>query len=141
MFIFTRPEDSDAALSELVRKAEELVQGLGLHHRVSKLAAGDTSAAMAKTYDIEVWIPSMQQFKEISSASNARDYQTRRGNIRFRREGGARALVHTLNASGLATSRLFPAILEQNQRRDGSVVVPEVLQKWVGKELLLPLTR
>ena len=78
---------------------------------------------MAKTYDIEVWIPSMQQFKEVSSASNARDYQARRGNIRLRRESGARAPVHTLNASGLATSRLLPAILEQKQRRDGSVVV------------------
>jgi seryl-tRNA synthetase len=85
MFAFTRPEESDAAFEELVGKAEKLVQGLGLHHRVSKLAAGDTSAAMAKTYDIEVWLPSMREFKEVSSASNARDYQARRGSIRFRR--------------------------------------------------------
>jgi seryl-tRNA synthetase len=137
MFAFTRPEDSDAAFEELVGKAEKLVQGLGLYHRVSKLAAGDTSAAMAKTYDIEVWLPSMREFKEVSSASNARDYQARRGSIRFRRGSTGRPeYVHTLNASGLATSRLLPAILEQNQRADGTVAVPQVLQKWVGKQIL-----
>lgn len=142
MFAFTRPEESDSVFEELIGKAQRLVQGLGLYHRVSKLAAGDTSAAMARTYDIEVWIPSMQEFKEVSSASNARDYQARRGGIRFhRRSSGRPDYVHTLNASGLATSRLLPAILEQNQRRDGSVLVPEALRKWVGKELLLPLTR
>ena len=137
MFAFTRPEDSDAAFEELVGKAEKLVQGLGLYHRVSKLAAGDTSAAMAKTYDIEVWLPSMCEFKEVSSASNARDYQARRGSIRFRRGSTGRPeYVHTLNASGLATSRLLPAILEQNQRIDGTVAVPQVLQKWLGKQIL-----
>ena len=137
MFAFTTPEKSDSAFEELVGKAEKLVQGLGLYHRVTKLAAGDTSAAMARTYDIEVWIPSMQEFKEVSSASNARDYQARRGNIRFRRSSTGRPeYVHTLNASGLATSRLLPAILEQNQRADGTVAVPEVLQKWLGKEIL-----
>jgi seryl-tRNA synthetase len=137
MFAFTTPEGSDPAFQELVGKAEKLVQGLGLYHRVSKLAAGDTSAAMARTYDIEVWIPSMQEFKEVSSASNARDYQARRGNIRFRRGSTGRPeYVHTLNASGLATSRLLPAILEQNQRADGTVTVPEVLQKWLGKQIL-----
>jgi seryl-tRNA synthetase len=137
MFAFTRPEESDAAFDELVGKAQKLVQGLGLYHRVSKLAAGDTSAAMARTYDIEAWIPSMQEFKEVSSASNARDYQARRGGIRFRRHSTGRPeYVHTLNASGLATSRLLPAILEQNQRSDGTVVVPDVLQKWLGKKTL-----
>ena len=137
MFAFTKPEESDSAFEELVGKAEKLVQGLGLYHRVTKLAAGDTSAAMARTYDIEVWIPSMREFKEVSSASNARDYQARRGNIRFRRQSTGRPeYVHTLNASGLATSRLLPAILEQNQRADGTVAVPEVLQKWVGKQIL-----
>jgi seryl-tRNA synthetase len=137
MFAFTTPEGSDSAFEELVGKAEKLVQGLGLHHRVSKLAAGDTSAAMARTYDIEVWIPSMREFKEVSSASNARDYQARRGSIRFRRQSTGRLeYMHTLNACGLATSRLLPAILEQNQRADGTVAVPEVLQKWVGKEIL-----
>jgi seryl-tRNA synthetase len=137
MFAFTRPEESDAVFEELVGKAQQLVQGLGLYHRVSKLAAGDTSAAMARTHDIEAWIPSMQEFKEVSSASNARDYQARRGTIRFRRSSSARPeYVHTLNASGLATSRVLPAILEQHQRADGTVAVPQVLQKWVGKQSL-----
>jgi seryl-tRNA synthetase len=137
MFAFTRPEESDSAFEELVGKAQKLVQGLGLYYRVSKLAAGDTSASMARTYDIEIWIPSMQEFKEVSSASNARDYQARRGNIRFRRGSTGRPeYLHTLNASGLATSRLLPAILEQNQCADGTVAVPEVLQKLLGKKIL-----
>ena len=137
MFQYTTPETSDQALDELVRKAEKLVQGLGLHHRVTKLAAKDCSASMGKTFDIEVWIPSMNDYKEVSSASNAYDYQARRGNIRFRRSGtGKTEFIHTLNASGLATSRIFPAILEQYQQEDGSVVVPEVLKKWVGVDII-----
>lgn len=137
MFQYTTPETSEQALEELVNKAERLVQGLGLHHRVSKLAAKDCSASMGKTFDIEVWIPSMNDYKEVSSASNAYDYQARRGNIRFRRTStGKTELIHTLNASGLATSRIFPAILEQYQQEDGSVVVPEVLRKWVGTDII-----
>ncbi len=133
MFQFTRPEDSDEAFDELVRKAEDLVKGLGFHFRTVKLAAGDCSASMARTYDIEIQIPSMNGYKEVSSVSNARDYQARRGNIRFRREEtGKPEFVHTLNGSGLATSRIFPAMVEQNQRADGSVVVPEVLRKYLG---------
>ena len=133
MFQFTRPEDSDAAFEELVHKAENLVAGLGLHFRTVKLAAGDCSASMARTYDIEILIPSMNGYKEVSSVSNARDYQARRGNIRFRREAtGKPELVHTLNGSGLATSRIFPALVEQNQRADGSIVVPEALRKYLG---------
>ena len=133
MFQFTRPEDSDAAFEELVRKAEELVKGLGFHFRTVKLAAGDCSASMARTYDIEILIPSMDGYKEVSSVSNARDYQARRGNIRFRREEtGKPEFVHTLNGSGLATSRIFPALVEQNQRADGSIVVPECLRKYLG---------
>ena len=133
MFQFTRPEDSDAAFEELVRKAENLVKGLGFHFRTVKLAAGDCSASMARTYDIEIQIPSMNGYKEVSSVSNARDYQARRGNIRFRRETtGKPEFVHTLNGSGLATSRIFPAMVEQNQRADGSIVVPEVLRKYLG---------
>ena len=133
MFQFSRPEDSDAAFDELVRKAENLVAGLGLHFRTVKLAAGDCSASMARTYDIEILIPSMNGYKEVSSVSNARDYQARRGNIRFRREAtGKPEFVHTLNGSGLATSRIFPALVEQNQRADGSIVVPEVLRKYLG---------
>ena len=133
MFQYTRPEDSDAAFDELVRKAEDLVKGLGFHFRTVKLAAGDCSASMARTYDIEIQIPSMNGYKEVSSVSNARDYQARRGSIRFRREAtGKTEYVHTLNGSGLATSRIFPAMVEQNQLADGSVVVPEVLRKYLG---------
>ena len=133
MFQFTKPEDSDAAFDELVTKAENLVKGLGFHFRTVKLAAGDCSASMARTYDIEIQIPSMNGYKEVSSVSNARDYQARRGNIRFRREAtGKPEFVHTLNGSGLATSRIFPAMVEQNQRADGSIVVPEVLRKYLG---------
>jgi seryl-tRNA synthetase len=133
MFQYALPEHSDNALEELVDKAAALVGGLGLHYRVSKLAAGDCSASMTKTYDIEVWIPSMNDYKEVSSASNAGDYQARRGNMRFRRQAnGKLEFVHTLNASGLATSRIFPAIIEQHQQADGSVIIPEVLRKWMG---------
>ena len=132
MFQFTTAEGSDEAFEELVKKAENLVAGLGLHFRTVKLAAGDCSASMARTYDIEILIPSMNGYKEVSSVSNARDYQARRGNIRYRRADGKIDFVHTLNGSGLATSRIFPAIVEQNQRADGSVVVPEVLRKYLG---------
>ncbi len=140
MFQYTKPEDSEAALQELIKKAEKLMQGLGLHYRVSKLAAADCSASMAKTYDIEVWLPSINDYKEVSSASNAMDYQARRGNIRYRKDGKKIAFVHTLNASGLATSRLFPAILEQFQQEDGSVIIPEVLRKYMGgQEVIKPV--
>jgi seryl-tRNA synthetase len=133
MVIYAKPEDSNNAFEELVGKAQRLVELLGLHHRVSKLAAGDCSASMKKTYDIEVWIPSMNDYKEVSSASNAGDYQSRRGNMKFRRKDtGKLELMHTLNASGLATSRILPAIMEQFQQADGSVIVPEVLRKWMG---------
>ena len=132
MFQFTTAEGSDEAFEELVKKAENLVAGLGLHFRTVKLAAGDCSASMARTYDIEILIPSMNGYKEVSSVSNARDFQARRGNIRYRRADGKIDFVHTLNGSGLATSRIFPAIVEQNQRADGSIVVPEVLRKYLG---------
>lgn len=137
MVQYTRPEDSDAAFEELVGKAEALVKGLGFHFRTVKLAAADCSASMARTYDIEIHIPSMDGYKEVSSVSNARDYQSRRGSIRFKREGtGAVEFVHTLNGSGLATSRILPAIVEQNQNADGSVTVPEVLRKYLGVDVL-----
>ena len=133
MVQYTRPEDSDAAFEELVEKAERLVRELGFHFRTVKLAAADCSASMARTYDIEIHIPSMDGYKEVSSVSNARDYQARRGMMRFRREAtGKPELLHTLNGSGLATSRILPAIVEQNQQADGSVVVPEVLRKYLG---------
>ena len=133
MFQYNLPEKSDEAFEELVTKAENLVKGLGFHFRTVKLAAGDCSASMARTYDIEIQIHSMNGYKEVSSVSNARDYQARRGNIRFKRaETGKVEYVHTLNGSGLATSRIFPAMVEQNQRADGSIVVPEVLRKYLG---------
>ena len=133
MVQFTTPEASDAAFEELVGKAEALVRGLGFHFRTVKLAAGDCSAAMARTYDIEIEIPSMNGYKEVSSVSNARCYQARRGMMRLRREDGGRIeFMHTLNGSGLATSRILPALVEQNQQKDGSVVVPEALRKYLG---------
>lgn len=133
MVQYTRPEDSDQAFEELVGKAEALVKGLGFHFRTVKLAAADCSASMARTYDIEIQIPSMNGYKEVSSVSNARDYQARRGSIRFRREGSSKTeYVHTLNGSGLATSRILPALVEQNQQKDGSIIVPEVLRKYLG---------
>lgn len=138
MVQYTKPEDSDAAFQELVGKAERLVQELGLHYRLSRLAAGDCSFSMARTYDIEVWIPSMGIYKEVSSASNARAYQARRGNIKYRDENKKLQFVHTLNASGLATSRVMPAIVEQYQNADGSVTVPEVLRPYMGVDVIRP---
>ena len=133
MVQYTLPENSDAAFEELVNKAANLVEKLGLHFQISKLAAGDISHSMARTYDIEVYIPSIGIYKEVSSASNARDYQARRGMVRYRdNETKKTRFCHTLNASGLATSRIFPAILEQYQQEDGSVLVPEVLQPFMG---------
>ena len=133
MFQYTLPEKSDEAFEELVTKAENLVKGLGFHFRTVKLAAGDCSASMARTYDIEIQIPSMNGYKEVSSVSNARDYQARRGNIRFKRAStGKVEYVHTLNGSGPAPPRIFRPMVEQNQRADGSIVVPEVLRKYLG---------
>ncbi|MFA6321862.1 MAG: serine--tRNA ligase [Candidatus Buchananbacteria bacterium] len=133
MFQYTKPEQSWDSFAELVKNAEALVEGLGLHFQSVLLAAGDASAAMAKTIDIEVWIPSMEGYKEVSSVSNALDYQARRGNVRFKNlETGKNEFVHTLNASGLATSRLIPAILEQFQNEDGSVDIPLALQPFCG---------
>lgn len=135
MVQYTLPDDSDRAFEELVSCAEGLVKGLGFHFRTVKLAAGDCSASMARTYDIEIQIPSMNGYKEVSSVSNARDYQARRGAIRFKREDSGRIeYCHTLNGSGLATSRILPALVEQNQNADGSVTVPEVLRKYVGTD-------
>ena len=143
MVQYTKPEDSDAAFEELVMKAENLVKGLGLHYQVSKLAAGDISHSMARTYDIEVYLPSMGIYKEVSSASNARDYQARRTMCRYRNPVTKKTeYVHTLNASGLATSRIFPALLEQFQQEDGSVIIPEVLRPWMGGlEVLKPIKK
>ena len=136
MFQYTLPEQSDAAFDELVTKAEALVAGLGFHFRTVKLAAEDCSASMARTYDIEIQIPSMNGYKEVSSVSNARDYQARRGMIRVKRSNGKTEFVHTLNGSGLATSRILPALVEQNQNADGSINVPDVLKKYLGVDVI-----
>lgn len=136
MFQYTLPEKSDEAFEELVKKAENLVSGLGFHFRTVKLAAEDCSASMARTYDIEINIPSMNGYKEVSSVSNARDYQARRGMMRVRRADGRIEYLHTLNGSGLATSRVLPALVEQNQNADGSVTVPECLRKYVGTDII-----
>ena len=136
MFQYTLPEKSDEAFEELVVKAENIVKGLGFHFRTVKLAAEDCSASMARTYDIEIHIPSMDGYKEVSSVSNARDYQARRGMMRVKRADGRIEYLHTLNGSGLATSRVFPAIVEQNQNADGSVTGPEVLRKYVGCDVI-----
>lgn len=140
MVQYTTDTGSDAAFDELVKKAQKLLEGLGLCYQLDKLAAGDCSHSMARTYDIEVWIPSMGIFKEVSSVSNARDYQARRGMIRYKDKQGKMHFCHTLNGSGLATSRVFPALLEQLQQPDGSVIIPEVLRPWMGgREVLKPV--
>jgi seryl-tRNA synthetase len=142
MVQYTTEEGSDDAFAELVKKAQKLIEGLGLCYQLDKLAAGDCSASMARTYDVEVWIPSMHIYKEVSSVSNARDYQARRGMIRYKDHEGSIHFCHTLNGSGLATSRVFPAILEQFQQADGSVVIPEVLRPYMnGISVLKPIAK
>ncbi|MCL2570230.1 MAG: serine--tRNA ligase [Firmicutes bacterium] len=143
MFIFCRSDESAILFNELVSNAEKLVEGLGLHYQTMALAAKDCSSGMAKTYDVELWIPSMNGYKECSSISNATDFQARRANIKTKLmdhvcDGDGCKIVkttpfvHTLNASGLATSRLLPAIVEQFQNADGTVNVPSALQKYLG---------
>jgi len=133
MFQYTTEEGDKPAFEELVGKAISLMEKLGLTFRVSKLAAEDISASMARTYDIEVYIPSVGIYKEVSSVSTAHDYQARRGMIRYREKAtGKVKYARTLNGSGLATSRIFPALIEQNQQADGSIKIPEVLQPFMG---------
>jgi seryl-tRNA synthetase len=127
------PENSYEELEGLTRDAEAILQKLGLHYRVVALSTGDMSGASAKTYDIEVWLPSQNTFREISSCSNFEAYQARRAQIRVRRGGGAKPeYVHTLNGSGLAVGRTWLAILENYQQPDGSVVIPEALRPYMG---------
>lgn len=129
---FTTPEESYAEHEKLTAHAESILQKLGLHYRTMLLCTGDMSAASAKTYDIEVWLPGQQLYREISSCSNFEAYQARRANIRFRREGAKKTeLVHTLNGSALAVGRTWLAVMENYQQADGSVIVPEVLQPYM----------
>lgn len=129
----TRPEDSYSELEKLLNNAETILRELGLAYRVITLCTGDMGFSSAKTYDIEVWLPGQETYREISSCSNFEDFQARRANIRFRRKGRNRTdLVHTLNGSGLAVGRTLVAILENYQQEDGSVVIPEVLRPYMG---------
>ena len=132
---FTKPEQSWEEHEKLTRDAEQVLQRLGLHYRVMVLSTADLGAASAKTYDLEVWLPGQQLYREISSCSNFLDYQARRANIRYRPEGAKKTeLVHTLNGSGLAIGRTWVAIVENYQQADGSVVVPQVLRPYIGAE-------
>lgn len=132
---FTRPENSYEEHEKLTRDAETVLQKLGLHYRVVNLCTGDIGPSSAKTYDIEVWLPGQQLFREISSCSNFEAYQARRANIRYRPEGKNKTeFVHTLNGSGLAVGRTWVAIVENYQQADGSVVIPEVLRPYIGAE-------
>jgi seryl-tRNA synthetase len=139
MVKFTRPEDSYEQLEKLTHDAEEVLQKLGLHYRVVVLSTGDIGFAAAKTFDIEVWLPGQQLFREISSCSNFESFQARRANIRYRPEGKNKTeFVHTINGSGLAVGRTWVAIVENYQQADGSVLVPEALRPYMGVERLTP---
>ena len=139
MVKFAHPEKSYEEHEKLTRNAEEVLQKLGLHYRTVALCTGDMGASSAKTYDIEVWLPGQQLFREISSCSNFESYQARRANIRFRPEGKSKTeFVHTLNGSGLAVGRTWVAIVENYQQADGSVLIPEVLRPYIGAERITP---
>jgi seryl-tRNA synthetase len=139
MVKFTRPDDSYEQLEKLTHDAEEVLQKLGLHYRVVVLSTGDMGFSAAKTFDIEVWLPGQQLFREISSCSNFESFQARRANIRYRPEGKNKTeFVHTLNGSGLAVGRTWLAIVENYQQADGSVVIPEALRLYMGVERLTP---
>jgi seryl-tRNA synthetase len=136
---FVRPEESYVQLEKLTRDAEEVLQKLGLHYRVVTLCTGDMGFSSAKTYDIEVWLPGQQLFREISSCSNFESFQARRANIRFRAEGKKKnEFVHTLNGSALAVGRTWVAIVENYQQADGTVLIPKALQPYMGTDRLIP---
>jgi len=141
MFCFTKPEDSMEIFDRMMASAEEVLQGLDMHYRNMLLVTGDMSFGAARTVDIEVWLPGQNRYYEVSSVSNCTDYQSRRSNIRYKNKEGKTELVHTLNGSGLATSRLMVGILENNQHADGSVDIPAVLQPYLGGlKKLVPTT-
>jgi seryl-tRNA synthetase len=136
---FSRPEDSYDQLEKLTNAAETILQKLGLHYRVMSLCSADMGFSSAKTYDLEVWLPGQQLFREISSCSNFESYQARRANIRYRPEGKNKTeLVHTLNGSALAVGRTWLAIIENYQQADGSVLIPEVLRPYMGTDKIVP---
>lgn len=131
MFCYTKPEDSLATHEELLKLEEKIFKGLGIPYRVIEIPAGDLGAQAAKKYDLEAWLPGRGDWGEITSASNTTDYQSRNLNIKYRKSSGETDFVHTLNGTAIAASRAIIAILENYQRADGSVAVPEVLQKWL----------
>ncbi|MCI0382668.1 MAG: serine--tRNA ligase [Chlamydiae bacterium] len=137
MFAFTTPEQSEQMFQEFISVAEMILQGLDLHYRIMQLVTGDMSFAAAKTVDMEVWLPGQNRYYEVSSISNCLDFQARRSMTRYKEKEDKPKFVHTLNGSGLATSRLMVALLENNQREDGSILLPIVLHKYLGgmKEL------
>ncbi len=132
MFCFALPEESPHIFEEMLASAEQILQGLNIHYRNMLLVTGDMSFAAAKTVDLEVWLPGQNRYYEVSSISNCTDYQSRRSQIRFKRKEEKPELLHTLNGSGLATSRLMVSLLENNQQEDGSVLIPTVLQKYLN---------
>lgn len=136
LFCLTAPEDSPRIYDKMLASAEEVLQGLELHYRNMLLTTGDMSFAAAKTIDIEVWLPGQNRYYEVSSVSNCTDFQARRSEIRYRKKNEKAQFVHTLNGSGLATSRLMVALLENNQQADGSVLVPKILHKYLEKEIV-----
>jgi seryl-tRNA synthetase len=134
LFKFARPAESYDDLEKLVRNAEAILQKLGLHYRVMQLCTADMGFASAKTYDIEVWLPSSAEFREISSCSNCEAFQARRSGIRYKPKGGKSEFVHTLNGSGLAVGRTWIALVENFQQADGSILIPEVLRPYLGSD-------
>ena len=135
MFSFTDAEHSDSEHEFLLSMQEHLMQGLKLPYRVMKLCSGDTGAPSSRTYDIETWIPSQDKYRETHSTSNTTDFQTRRLNTRFKKDG-SKQLAHALNGTAFAIGRTLIAIMENYQQEDGSIVVPEVLRTWVGKDVI-----
>ena len=135
LFCLTKPEESNEMFETMKKSAEKVLQGLELHYRNMLLVTGDMSFASTKTVDIEVWLPGQDRYYEVSSVSNCTDYQARRSMIRYKKQTEKPQFVHCLNGSGVATSRLMVALLENNQREDGSVAIPKVLQKYLGEEI------
>lgn len=141
MVNIVHPEKSDETLNEMVKSAEEVLEKLGLAYRTVRLCTGDIGFGARKTFDIEVWVPSQETYREISSCSNCSDFQARRASIRFKKQGEKPQFVHTLNGSGLAVGRCFVAVLENYQNEDGSITVPEVLIPYMGGIIKIELKK
>ena len=138
MFVYCKPEDSEKYQQHILEMEEKIYQELGLPYRVMEMCTGDLGAMAARKFDIEVWMPTRSEYGEVTSTSNCTDYQARNLNIKFKGNDGQTEYVHMLNGTAIATSRTPLAILENYQEKDGSVVIPEVLRKWVGKDKITP---